>query len=81
MGNREHFEFNDLLHELMQSLNLLQNMGTSLKVERLRRTPFGYNCDIQIAVIKRQVDQTTNLGCDPNCTKIDAWNATSGELN
>lgn len=53
---------------------------TSLKVEWLRRTP-GFNCDIQIDEIERQVDQTTNSGCDPNCTKINAWTATSRELN
>lgn len=42
-----HFELNYLLHEMMQSLDLLQkNMGISLKVEWLRRTPFVYHCDI-----------------------------------
>lgn len=56
-------------------------MGTLLKVEWLRRTPFGYNCDNQNPEIKRQVEEATNLGCDTNCTKINAWTATSRELN
>lgn len=65
----------------MQSLDLLQKHGYLSESGMAEKDSFCLQLWYLNAEIERQVDQTTDLDCDPNCTKINAWTATSRELN